>query len=168
MRKLPPWLIVIILAGFILLCDRLSKLWVLANLQLYESWAPIPGLASIFTIFHTTNTGVAFGLFQGVGMLFTIVRAIAVVAILIYSYRLEQAPVIVYASLALMLGGAAGNLWDGLAYGHVIDFIDFRIPNVFHWATFNLADSAIVVGVLLLAAQMLLEGKQDRTLADQT
>ena len=81
MRKLPPWLIVIILAGFILLCDRLSKLWVLANLQLYESWAPIPGLASIFTIFHTTNTGVAFGLFQGVGMLFTIVRAIAVVAI---------------------------------------------------------------------------------------
>ena len=75
---------------------------------------------------------------------------------------------IVYASLALMLGGAAGNLWDGLAYGHVIDFIDFRIPNVFHWATFNLADSAIVVGVLLLAAQMLLEGKQDHTLADQT
>lgn len=155
-------LTVLTTGALVLLLDRLSKLWVLDNLALYEGWSPIPALAPYFSIFHTTNTGVAFGMFRGGGELFKIVAAIAVVAILVYSFRQGHSSIFVNISLGLMLGGAAGNLYDRLAYGHVIDFLDFRVPGVFHFATFNLADSALVVGTILLAIYMLLEERKHK------
>ena len=164
-------LTVLSVGALVLILDRLSKFWVLGNLELYEGRALIAALAPYFTLFHTTNTGVAFGMFRGGGEIFKIVAAVAVVAILIYTIRQGHSSAFVNISLGLMLGGAAGNLYDRLAYGHVIDFLDFRVPDVFHFATFNLADSALVVGTILLAVYMLLEERkqkaEEQSLPDQ-
>jgi len=145
----------------VLLLDRFSKTWILDNLNLYESWSPIPALAPFFTFFHTTNTGMSFGMFRGGGEILKIVAAVAVVAILFYSIRKGHSSWIVNISLGMMLGGAAGNLYDRLTYGHVIDFLDFHIPNVFHFATFNVADSSLVVGTIILATYMLFEDRKE-------
>jgi signal peptidase II len=147
----------------VLFLDRFSKTWVLDNLELYESWPPIPALAPYFTFFHATNTGMSFGMFKGGGEILKIVAAVAVVAILIFGIRKGHSSWIVNMSLGLMLGGAAGNLYDRLAYGHVIDFLDFRVPDVFHFATFNVADSSLVVGTLILATYMLFEDRREST-----
>lgn len=130
--------------------DRLSKQWVIENIELYGAWAPIPPLAPYFRIIHTTNTGAAFGLFRNGAFIFIIVRTLAVIAILIYSYRLAHPSRLIYVGLGLILSGAAGNLWDGLAFGAVIDFLDFRINERLYWPTFNVADSCVVVGVILV------------------
>jgi signal peptidase II len=140
----------ILVGGAVLLVDRLTKLWVLNNIPLYGAWAPIPALEPYFRIIHTTNTGAAFGLFRGGGPVLMVIRAVAVLAILFYGYRLERAPLGVYAALGLILGGAAGNLWDGLAYGSVIDFLDFRLNERLAWPTFNVADTCVVAGVAVL------------------
>lgn len=138
-------------------------MWVLDNLNLYEGLAPIPALAPYFTFFHTTNTGMSFGMFKGGSEILKIVAAIAVVAILIFSIRKGHSSWIVNISLGMMLGGAAGNLYDRLAYGHVIDFLSFRIPDLFHFATFNVADSSLVVGTIILATYMLLEDRKENS-----
>ncbi len=153
-------LTVLSVGALVLLLDRYSKTWVLENLELYESWSPIPALAPFFTFFHATNTGMSFGMFRGGGEILKIVAAVAVVAILIYSIRKGNSSWIVNISLGMMLGGAAGNLYDRLVYGHVIDFLDFRVPGVFHFATFNVADSALVVGTIILATYMLFEDRK--------
>ena len=164
-------LTILSVGALVLLLDRLSKSWVLDNLELYEGRAPIPALAPYLTIFHATNTGVSFGLFRGGGEIFKIVAIIAVIAILVYSFRQKHNSTIVNISLGLMLGGAAGNLYDRLAYGYVIDFISFRVPDVFTFATFNVADSSLFVGTALLAIYMLLEERREsaknRSIPDQ-
>jgi len=156
-------LTVLSVGSFVFLLDRFSKMWVLDNLNLYEGLAPIPALAPLFTFFHTTNTGMSFGMFKGGGEILKIVAAIAVVAILLFSIRRGHSSWIVNISLGMMLGGAAGNLYDRLAYGHVIDFLDFRIPDLFHFATFNVADSSLVVGTIILATYMLLEDRKENS-----
>ncbi len=166
LRKPFTWLVVLGVAAIAFTIDRWSKLWVLNNMELHTEFAPIPALAPYFVFFRTTNTGVAFGLFRNGGAIFTVVAAIAVSAIIIYSFRLSTTTWLTSFSLGLMLGGAAGNLADRLIYGHVIDFLDFRIPNVFHWATFNLADTAVVLGVFLLAITFFLEERANARLAD--
>ncbi|NOX62427.1 MAG: signal peptidase II [Chloroflexi bacterium] len=165
-RKPFTWLIVLGVAGLAFGLDRWSKLWVLENMELYGEFAPIPALAPYFMFFRTTNTGVAFGLFRNGGAIFTVIAAFAVAAIFIYSFRLQKATWLTSLSLGLMLGGAAGNLVDRLIYGHVIDFLDFGIPNLFRWATFNLADAAVVTGVFLLALTFLLEERANARLVD--
>jgi signal peptidase II len=155
-------LTIIPIGALVLLLDRLSKTWVLDNLELYEGRALISTLAPYLTLFHTTNTGVSFGMFRGGGDIFKIVAAAAVIAILVYGFRQGHSSMIVNISLGMMLGGAAGNLYDRLAYGHVIDFISFRVPGVFDFATFNVADSSLVVGTILLAVFMLFEERKQK------
>lgn len=132
--------------GLIFLLDQLSKLWVLNNLEWGESWYPIPALKPLFSLTLVTNTGAAFGLFKDGGLLFTILALVVVAGILYYERRIPLHPIWLRAGLGLVLGGAAGNLVDRLRFGQVIDFIDFGF-----WPIFNLADSAIVLGVSLLA-----------------
>ncbi|MCW5857542.1 MAG: signal peptidase II, partial [Caldilineales bacterium] len=95
---------------------------------------------------------VAFGMFRGGGGIFAIVAALAAVAILVYSYRLPASTSSWhFLALGLMFGGAVGNLWDRLVYGgQVIDFLYFHIEDRAAFPTFNLADNALVVGVILL------------------
>jgi len=132
-----------------LAADQLSKAWVRGNLALYESWAPIPALARYFTFTHVTNTGIAFGLFREWGWVLIAVAVVVIAFMLLYTRQLATAGWPVQIAVGLQLGGAFGNLIDRIRFGSVTDFLDFKF-----WPVFNLADSAIVVGMLLLLAFM--------------
>lgn len=149
------WLLLLPVAALVLALDQLSKAWVLRNIPLNEAWAPIPTLAKIFVFRHVTNTGAAFGLFPNGGAIFLAIAVVVVVTIVVYTRYLSTEWWPVLLSLGLQLGGALGNLTDRLRFGHVVDFLDFP-----YWPTFNVADSAIVVGVALLAYLVLTEGTE--------
>lgn len=137
---------VLLIALLVLAVDQTVKALVVAWLPLGASWAPAPDLAHVFQLTHTTNTGMAFGLFQG-GSLWLTFAVIAIVAgLLIYARRLAASHPTLYLALGLVLGGALGNLTDRLMRGSVVDFID-----VGPFWIFNLADSGVVIGGLLLA-----------------
>ena len=121
--------------------DQLSKYLVRGNLRLGESW-PSEGL---FRLTHGTNSGSAFGLFPN-QTLILIVASVFAIGFLVYFYRAHALPrPLLRFAIALQLGGALGNLIDRLNAGAVVDFID-----VGRWPIFNLADSSIVVGLVLL------------------
>lgn len=145
----------VLLAGIALLvfaADQVSKVLVLRNLPIGYSWNPIPFLRRWVSITHVVNSGAAFGLFPDRGTLFVVIAVVVVVAIVAYYRYLPADRWPVRVSLGLQLGGALGNLLDRLHYGYVVDFIDFKI-----WPVFNLADSAIVIGVAILAYYLLRE-----------
>jgi signal peptidase II len=132
--------------------DQFTKALVVAQLAIGESYVPVPALSDFFLITRSYNTGSAFGMFAGVpgiGNVFVVIAAVVTV-FLVWSYRTltSQQP---FAKLAtgLVIGGALGNVLDRLEYGHVVDFIHYRIPNVIANVS-NLADHAIVFGVLLM------------------
>jgi len=99
-----------------------------------------------------TNSGAAFGIFQGAGPLLILTSVIGMAAIVIYLFNPGFAHPLMRLGLAVMLGGAVGNLIDRVKDGEVVDFI--KVPN---WPAFNVADSAITIGVLLLAWAMIRE-----------
>jgi signal peptidase II len=135
------------MAVVVFVLDQITKVLVRANLAPGES-VPADGW---FRFTHVTNTGAAFGLFPNQGLLLLVTTIIGVAAIVTYYlYPPVQTPVLTM-SLGLQLGGALGNLVDRVSLGHVTDFLDFRI-----WPVFNLADSAIVTGVVVLTGYMLL------------
>lgn len=148
----PGWLVVVT-ALIVVLLDQLSKRWVERNLALYESVVPIPALREFFTITHFTNTGAAFGLFRDQSVLFVAIAVVVVVSIVVYARYLPHDQWIVRLALGLQLGGAIGNnLIDRPRQGHVTDFIYFHF-----WPAFNIADMAIVSGVVLMAVALLLQ-----------
>jgi signal peptidase II len=103
-------------------------------------------------IVHVTNSGAAFGILQGAGPLLILTSVIGMAAIVIYLFNPGFAHPLMRLGLAVMLGGAVGNLIDRVKDGEVVDFI--KVPN---WPAFNVADSAITIGVLLLAWAMIRE-----------
>lgn len=151
------WWVLPVVAVVILGVDQLTKYLVVSNMALYESWAPVPALVNVFTIHYVTNTGAAFGLFQDGRLFFVVVAIVVSLIILVYYWQLPSGQWLIRLSLGLQLAGALGNLIDRLRLGHVVDFLDFQI-----WPVFNVADSSIVVGVLLLALLMLREDAQER------
>lgn len=132
-------------AALVLVVDQFTKHLVLTHIPLGSAWAPIPSLARWFTLTHVSNTGAAFGLFPQLAPVFLAIAIAVAVGIVIYSRYLGSGQYLVAASLGLQLGGALGNLVDRLRVGHVVDFLDFKL-----WPVFNCADSAIVIGVVLL------------------
>lgn len=145
-----------LIAVLVIALDRLSKWLVSQKIVLHDSINVLPGF---FHLTHVENRGAAFGLFSespsewkiAVLILFSLV-ALAVVSTLLWknSHVMNSTGF----GLALILGGAIGNLWDRLLDGHVVDFLDFSVGG-YHWPAFNVADSAIVVGALLLVAEIL-------------
>jgi signal peptidase II len=144
-RHLAAWLYAT--AGMTYLADRLTKLWAERSLAGRPPVTVIPG---VLQLNYTTNSGGAFGLGQSAPWVFAAATIVVAAAIVASSFRLRNALAAV--SLGLILGGAFGNLTDrairgeGLLSGRVVDFIDFHV-----WPVFNLADSAIVIGAILLA-----------------
>ncbi len=146
------FLIAVLVVGL----DRFSKWLVASNITLHDSIVVLPGF---FRVTHVQNSGAAFGLFAesssewkvAILILFSIL-ALAVVSALLWknSHSMTTTGV----GLALILGGAVGNLWDRLLNGHVVDFLDFYVGS-YHWPAFNVADSAIVIGAMLLVAEIL-------------
>lgn len=156
---LPPFgvtLLRTVLAGLAVLgLDLLTKQLVLATMTLGQSIPVVPGLLHLT---YVMNPGAAFGLLAGQRWLFTAISAGTILFILAYARRSEaQAGAWPYA-LGLIMGGAAGNLVDRLRFGSVVDFLDFFWQD-YHWPAFNVADSAIVIGVGLLLLQMVWEGR---------
>ncbi len=138
------------------LLDQAVKVWVVAVFEPFEVVPVIPGL---FNLTRLANTGAAFGILSSAPPAFTRVffAAVAVTALAVLGYaawRCRHGHWLVRAGLGLVAGGALGNLVDRLRSGAVIDFLDFYI-GPYHWPAFNLADSAITVGVgFLLAAEV--------------
>ena len=130
----------------VVLLDRMTKAFFSGLLSYGES---VPVIKNIFHFTLVHNTGIAFGLFKDQGAVFIVVPVIAIVLLFfnIYYYRRNDEVLshTYILSFALILGGAVGNLIDRVAYGYVIDFIDFRI-----WPVFNIADSAISIGAVLI------------------
>jgi len=146
------------LAAAIVLADRLSKLAVLAALAPGES-RPLTGFFNLVLVF---NKGAAFSfLASAPGWQMPLFVAIALAAAAIISVLLVRHPQrrLFAFGLALILGGALGDLWDRLAYGHVVDFLDLHAAG-WHWPAFNVADSAITVGAGTLIAESFLHHEE--------
>ena len=146
----------LLIAIAVVVLDRLTKWAIVKTIVLEDAVSIIPGF---FRLTHLENTGAAFSLFADstspfkTALLVTFsLAALAVVAFLLW--RSRNVFNITTLSLSLVLGGAVGNLWDRLADGMVTDFLDFYL-GIHHWPPFNIADSAIVVGALLLLTRMM-------------
>ena len=145
MHALRRWLLWLT-ALFILSLDQLTKTLVRKYIPLGSSWAPIKPLEPVFTFTHVTNRGIAFGLLPQWGDYFLYVGIGVILVLLLYQHRLDTGEVLLRLSLGLQLGGALGNLVDRICYGYVLDFIDFKV-----WPVFNVADSSITIGAVILA-----------------
>ena len=146
------WLVLIVL---ILAADQATKLWVLAALQPYEVIPVLPSL-NLTLVF---NEGAAFSFLADAGgwqRWFFVALAVVISAVLlVWLWRLKPEDRLTAAGLSLVAGGALGNLIDRIAYGHVVDFVDVYW-RTWHWPAFNVADSAITVGVGLLLLEVFL------------
>jgi signal peptidase II len=147
----------------IVLLDQLAKLLVLRSMRLGQN---IPIVLGFFDLTFVLNPGAAFSLFATLpewirNPFFILISVAAAVLIVVYRSRYLQENRLASVSLALILGGAIGNLIDRLWYGVVVDFLDAHIYQ-YHWPIFNVADSAISVGVTLLLLEMLLEWRRER------
>ncbi|MFP5207781.1 MAG: signal peptidase II [Acidobacteriota bacterium] len=154
-RRLP-WLLLVSALDF--LADRLTKSWVVAHIPIGGA---IPVIPRVLRITHWLNEGAAFSLFADSAsphavrwglIAFTLLAALAV---LIAMIRLGSRFTLTTVALALILGGALGNVHDRIAYGSVVDFIEVHIFT-YHWPDFNVADSSIVTGACLLLLDSLL------------
>ena len=134
----------------ILIADQLTKFIVDQTMPLHHS---IPIIDDLFSLTYIRNTGAAFGILSGSAAAFRLpflllFSTVAIVFIVVMLRRLPDRETGLITALAFILGGAIGNLIDRIAYGEVIDFLDFYWSR-FHWPAFNLADSFITIGVLI-------------------
>jgi signal peptidase II len=132
-----------------LVLDQWSKIAVDGSMRLYESIALIPG----FNLTYVRNTGAAFSFLSEAGgwqrWFFAVLAFTISIVLTVWLYRLKKHETLLAVALALVLGGAVGNLIDRLAYGYVIDFLDVYYQT-WHWPAFNIADMAISLGVFLM------------------
>lgn len=138
----------LVLAGFVLVLDLLTKRWVEAAL-FYGEQIPLTGF---FNLVLTYNAGAAFSFLSDAGgwqRWFFSVVAVGASLLIIYLLRKHATDHLFCLALSLILGGALGNLWDRITLGHVVDFLDFHVAG-YHWPAFNIADSAIFLGAALL------------------
>ncbi|RJE49052.1 signal peptidase II [Dehalobacter sp. MCB1] len=137
----------------ILVLDRLSKWVVQSNMTLGESQAVIPGF---FHLTYILNPGAAFGMLQGQKWVLITVSVIVLAVLFYFQRKVPQGQRLMRVSMGLIGGGALGNFWDRLLTGKIIDFLDFRVwPYIF-----NIADSMIVIGGILLII-LLMRMKED-------
>jgi signal peptidase II len=153
------WLWVLVIAAVVVALDQWTKSLIEARIPLWGSYVPFPGLAAYFNLVHYQNSGAAFGLLRGGAIFFIVVAVVVAIIIVVYSRYLAHENWGMRIALGLMLGGALGNLVDRLTQdGHVTDFLLFGLPlgeRVYQWPAFNVADSSIVVGTILLAILLL-------------
>jgi signal peptidase II len=143
------WLWLSLLA---VILDQVSKLAIAGSMQLYQSIQIMP----YFNLTYVHNTGAAFSFLSDAGgwqrWFFAGLALVISGVIAVWLARLKQHETLLAVALSLVLGGAMGNLIDRLAYGYVIDFLDVYYQT-WHWPAFNIADSAITLGVILMLAE---------------
>ena len=158
-RRLP-WLLLI--SAAVVVADRITKDWISSHLRIGQV---IPVIPHLLGISHWLNQGAAFSMFADSAspnhvrwglIAFTLLAAVVVLGALI---RLGDRITLTTVALALILGGAIGNVHDRIVYGSVVDFIEVHIYS-YHWPDFNVADSSIVVGACLLLLDSLRTGRK--------
>ena len=141
-------------AGLIVGLDRLTKGWAASTLVLSE---PRPFLGHVIRLTRVHNVGGAFGIFPGSGAVFIVVSSVVAIGLFVFFLVADLRGRVLSAGLALVLGGAIGNLIDRLHYGYVLDFFEVR-----GFSIFNLADACVTVGVGLILLHTILGGEKDR------
>lgn len=146
----------VLISIFIVFLDQLTKYLALEKLTY---GIPIPIVKNIFCLTLVKNTGVAFGLFKNYTIILIFITFIAVIGILRYWVaKKESLGKLLKFALFLILGGSAGNLIDRIRLGYVVDFLDFGIGNL-RWPAFNIADSCITIGAVLISLKILMKQK---------
>lgn len=145
--------VAVVIALFVIVLDQLTKWFIRSSVPLYKKIQILP----FFDITHLRNTGAAFGILRDLPdslrfPLFAIVFIVAIVVIFIFLKKTANEDKLLIVSLSLILGGAIGNSIDRFRFGYVTDFLGFHWfgnPN-YQWPPFNVADSAITIGVILI------------------
>ncbi|PKO10831.1 MAG: signal peptidase II [Chloroflexi bacterium HGW-Chloroflexi-2] len=145
-KLLRTYSLLIVTAIVIISLDQYTKYLVRQNLDLWtETWVPWDWMLPYVRIVHVQNTGVAFGMFQGFGDIFSIVAIIVALIIVFYFPRVPASDWSLRLAMSLQLSGALGNLIDRLTIGHVTDFV-----SVGNFPVWNIADASITIGVVVL------------------
>lgn len=157
-------LIFILGSAVIVALDQITKSAITARFTLHEVFPVIPGL---FNLVYVMNPGAAFGFLADASttfryVFFTGVTVVAAVLIVYYLVKSNPRNLLLAGSLTLIFGGAVGNLIDRIRFGSVVDFLDVYIGSA-HWPAFNIADSAITVGAILMIWEMILNRKEKQT-----
>jgi signal peptidase II len=147
-----------IIAAIIIVIDQISKWLIVKNMELGEN---ITVIENFLYITSHRNRGAAWGILQGQMWFFYIITAVVIIGMIYYIQKYTKENKVMGIALGLMLGGAIGNFIDRLFRKEVVDFINTYIFS-YDFPIFNVADSALCVGVALLFIQMLLEGKQEK------
>lgn len=143
-------------AGLVIIIDQITKAVILNFLPLYRSIAVVPGF---FSLTHIHNPGGAFGIMSNqssrlLNIIFLFVVSLAICLIFYFYKNTPKKHTLLATGFALILGGAIGNMIDRIRLGKVVDFLDFYIGNL-HWPAFNVADSAISVGIVIFLFHLL-------------
>jgi signal peptidase II len=134
----------LLIAAVVVTLDQLSKLWINANRPQTEL---LPGFLDLV---YVENTGAFFGFFHSHTELFIALGIAGVIAIFVFLRYFPPVTTLGVVSFALILSGAVGNLIDRIRFGYVIDFVNIHVQELFHWPTFNVADTALTVGMFAL------------------
>ena len=148
------------IASVIVILDQWTKNMVRTLIPFGESWSPWSWLEPYVRLVHWQNTGAAFGMFQQFGIVFTVLAFIVSIAILYYYPQVPHEEWVMRLAMAMMLGGAVGNLIDRLTLGTVTDFI-----SVGTFAVFNVADACISVGTVILILAVWFNERKQKKLA---
>jgi signal peptidase II len=148
------------IVSIVLVLDQLTKYIVQARIRLYDIITVIPGF---FNLTHVRNKGAAFGILAELpefwrSTFFIVVTIVAVAVIIVLIWKANERLLVI--AFSLIAGGAVGNVIDRIRYGEVVDFIQWYVKS-YYWPSFNVADSAISVGVGLLAIDMLFSKKPE-------
>jgi len=149
-QRVSAYRLLLTIAAIVFILDRLSKGWIVSHLP-YPTYGPpraIKVIGDFFYIVHVGNTGAAWSMFSGQGVVLGALAVATLVAIFMWRRALGLRSRMAQVCFGLLCGGIAGNLVDRLRHGHVIDFIDLHFGS-YIYPTFNVADSGICVGVLL-------------------
>lgn len=141
-----------LIIGIIILLDQISKFIIKTNFNVYDNINIFKGF---FQIFYAKNSGAIWGLFHNqsnsiIPKIITLISTIAVLILIFFFLKVSPKHKLEILSLSFIIGGAIGNIIDRIHQGFVVDFLDFYI-NGYHWPTFNIADSFITIGVIILA-----------------
>lgn len=145
----------LLISSLVIIADQITKHLVRVYIKSYEVLNILPFLR----IVHIRNEGAAFGLFKGFGNInFIIISIIAIIVVIYLLFKDKRDRI----NLSLILGGATGNLIDRIIYGNVTDFIDLYAGR-FHWPAFNIADSALTIGISLMFFNHLKQIMREKT-----
>jgi signal peptidase II len=148
------WIAFFGIAAAVIVADQLSKAWIVAEFPFGE---PVEVLGAWLRIWYVANSGALFGLFRDQALLFAIL-SLGVIGLIVWfhGHAVRGSGWLATIALGLLLGGAVGNLVDRVRFGHVVDFVDMGFPGGWRFYTWNVADAAITISILLLLVMAVL------------